>query len=949
MFAELHQTCMDRYGSADTSVDLATWIVENTTLNKKPFSFKQYPFQEAIAADEHTNLSCEKCSQVGLALALDTPIPTPTGWTTMGELQVGDQVFDERGIPCDVEYVSPIFTDHACYAIRFDTGETILADAGHRWYVEANRSFNLSGDYSGRGRPGPNAEMFKEGVLDTATIAKFQNNGIRNRFAIPNTQPLVTDLVSNPNLPLDPYLLGTWLGDGNTHAAVVTTHSEDLPHLKSELESRGFVVALSSERGDTKQVRVEYPGQKRPGRGTPNSVSWTLSKMGLLGNSKFVPDQYLRASRAQRLDLLRGLMDTDGSITKNGRCSFYNSNDRLVSAAQELAHSLGFKTRTRWRLADPSVLKNGHTINPTGPVAEVSFVAYAEDAVFLLPRKRSRLGEKKNGRSSEALRRRIVDVQQIEPVPVRCVSVSSPSHLFLCGKGMIPTHNTEVQIRKFFALLRRNTNISGIFSLPNEKMYKRIYSARMKPILDADAVFNPTMGTPPIRNMGITQIVDSFGYITGCTEGDATSISADFLMHDELDLSPPDMIGLFQSRLQNSDMKMTQSFSTPSFLDYGINRQYQLSDQREYMLQCEGCNHWQTPRFDFPFLHIPNFRLEVEKITDIHPEQIVDMDLDGIYVRCEKCQTRLDLSNSSQREWVSTFPSRTSARGYKVRPFSTGRIAPGYVFTQLSKYQTNDFLRGFYNTVLGEPFTESAAQIQKHEIEAVMAQSGAIPNISQDTPVFLGLDMGQICHLTLHCDGEDSNPQFILFEQVPVFHLAQRLTELREIYGIVQGCVDRYPYTPTVDSFRDETAGLIMPVAYGGRAYISPHYDETKSVDYYNANRTSALDRVRAGIVNRSVVLAGYGAYRETIITHLRDMVRDEKPEAEPEWKKLNGNDHFFHSMALSLLARRVCEHVYSSDTKSLLSNAIVTSVNLPHYVNNLSNNSAVNKFSRLK
>jgi hypothetical protein len=99
---------------------------------------------------------------------------------------------------------------------------------------------------------------------------------------------------------------------------------------------------------------------------------------------------------------------------------------------------------------------------------------------------------------------------------------------------------------------------------------------------------------------------------------------------------------------------------------------------------------------------------------------------------------------------VATFPGRTASRGYKVRPFSTSRISPGYVFMQLSKYHQQDFLRGFYNTVQGEPFTESSAQIQKHEIEKVMAQTGVIPNISRDRPCFLGLDMGQICHLTLH-------------------------------------------------------------------------------------------------------------------------------------------------------------------------------------------------------
>lgn len=513
---------------------------------------------------------------------------------------------------------------------------------------------------------------------------------------------------------------------------------------------------------------------------------------------------------------------------------------------------------------------------------------------------------------------------------------------------------TEVQIRKFFAILRRTSGLSGIFTLPNDKMFKRVYNGRMKPILDADGIFNPPMGIKPVRNMDMTQIFDSFGYQTGCTEGDATSISADFLFHDELDLSPMDMIGLFQSRVQNSDMKMTQSFSTPTFLDYGINRGYQLTDQREYFVKCRACNHQQIPRFDFPFLHIPDFHLDVEKLTDITAEQVAEMNLDGIYVRCEnpKCHRPLDLNDAEMREWVATYPTRTSSRGYKVRPFSTGRIAPGYIFQQLAKYQRQDFMRGFYNTVLGEPFTESSAQMQRNEIEACMEATGAVPNVSQDTPCFLGLDMGQVCHLTLHRENpETGKVEFVLFEQIPIFQLNERLRELRKVYSIVQGCVDRYPYTPTVDALRIETAGIIMPVAYGGRATIAPHRDELGIADYYTANRTAALDKVRTVITNQDAVLAGYGAYRETVITHLRDMVRDEnpeKPDAEPEWKKLNGNDHFFHSMALSLLARRVCEHVYTYDTQSLLSSVVVTSMKTPGVTGALQGEGGANKISSL-
>lgn len=527
--------------------------------------------------------------------------------------------------------------------------------------------------------------------------------------------------------------------------------------------------------------------------------------------------------------------------------------------------------------------------------------------------------------------------------------IANDEHTNLACEKCSQVGLTEIQIRKFFAMLRRTSGLSGIMTLPNEKMFKRVYNARMKPILDADNIFNPPMGVQPVRNMSITQIFDSFGYVTGCTEGDATSISADFLMHDELDLSPKDMIGLFQSRLQNSDLRMTQAFSTPSFVDYGINQSYRHGDQREYMMKCGACNQWQIPTFDERFIHMANYQYEVAKLTDLTPEQIAEMPLSDMYVQCERCQKRLDLNDANLREWVATHPERKNFRSYKVRPFSTGRITPGYMFTQMSKYQQQDYMRGFYNTVLGDPYTESSAQIQRSEIEtAMVAGTRDTPAVSKDEPVFLGLDFGNICHLVLGRELNNGKFEFFHFEQIPITALYERLTNIREQYSIIQGCIDRQPFIPTANALRDESAGTLMPVFYAGNAPISPAMDETGAIDYYRVNRTQALDRVRTLITNNAAVLSGYGTNKETVITHLRDMVRDEAPEVEAVWKKLNGNDHFFHAMGYCLLARRVCEHIYTRASSGLMSSAIMTSFAMPGSTVNLTRNLGVSKIARL-
>lgn len=508
---------------------------------------------------------------------------------------------------------------------------------------------------------------------------------------------------------------------------------------------------------------------------------------------------------------------------------------------------------------------------------------------------------------------------------------------------------TEIQIRKFFAILRRENGLSGIFSFPNEAMYKRNYATRMKPIIDNDVVFNPPSANKPIRRMDLTQIGDSFGYVTGCGESDATSINADILFHDELDLSPPDMISLFQSRLQGSDKRITQSFSTPTFMGYGIDRNFSLSDQHYYLIRCTACGHWQFPLFNHKFITIPNMKFDVENLTDMTAEQISELDFKGSYVGCERCNKPLDLADRSLRSWEPNFPTRVMNRGYKMNPFSTDRLGLPYIFGQLQGYREKENLKGFYNTVLGEPFTESSAQIQRNQIEDVMAPHGRPPEVGKETAVYMGIDMGQVCHIVLAGDVDvDGKDPFFLFDTCLAMQLSERIAELRKVYNIVQCCVDRYPYTPTVDALRENTRGMIMPIHFsgGGAAAMVPKFDEAEELIYYIANRTTMLDRVRTVIVNQTAVLAGYGGYKETLITHLRDMVRDETiAEKEPEWKKLNGNDHFFFAAGYALLARRVCENIYTRQySKDLMVMSIAGTSIGSNTVSNLNNNRGATK-----
>jgi deoxycytidine triphosphate deaminase len=315
----------------------------------------------------------------GKALALDTPVPTPLGWKTMEQLRIGDQVFDERGLPCLVVGATGAMVGRPCRQVVFADGSTIVADDQHLWQTCS--------------KAGRDHGHHRTALVTTAQIA--QSLRARGEY---NHQVALSDPAQYPlrPLPIDPYVLGVWLGDGTSTRSEITCARDVLTG--------------------------RYLGN--------SSLSSTLRELKLLGN-KHVPTEYLLAGEAQRVALLQGLMDTDGYVDKVGRCEFTSTRECLADAVVELAASVGLR---------PVKSKKRATLNgiDCGPAYLVKFSP--NRPVFRLPRKleRQRLA------GTHHLFRAIVDVREVGSVPVRCIQVSAPSGLFLVGPTFIPTHNSSL-------------------------------------------------------------------------------------------------------------------------------------------------------------------------------------------------------------------------------------------------------------------------------------------------------------------------------------------------------------------------------------------------------------------------------------------------------------------------------------------------------------------------
>lgn len=573
--------------------------------------------------------------------------------------------------------------------------------------------------------------------------------------------------------------------------------------------------------------------------------------------SRPIPEVYLTASYNQRVQLVDSLIDFHSQTTRRGRITFDFKNPVMLDSIAALLHSLGFKTRqTRGRLS-------------------------------FLPHEKSS--------------RKIIKVKEVPSEPTQCISVDSPNRLYLCGKGMIPTHNTEGQIRKALAFLMRNQGTSLIYTLPNEMMYSRISDARIRPIVQGDKVFNGPTTIKPIRRRDLMELGRSKLYIAAAIEGTATSIDADAVFVDETDLSDQKMIALLNSRMQNSDWKLKQQFSTPTFPAYGVHQTYEMSDKHVFLRKCGACGHHNDPRFDRKHVHIDGLPSDVEELTDIEAVHIPHINFSNCYVKCSKCNSPLDLKDYSLTEWVATHPSITEYRGYKVTPFSTDRLPPEYIVKQLIQYKSKEFVRGFHNTTLGEAYSDGTMQISHEQIAAAFKDCTPLEPNTGENPVFLGIDVGQICNIVIGKGTSAENMQVIGFRTVPVRKLIDEIDSLFKEYNVVGGLIDRQPYTPKSEEVMHHTKGKILPAQYGNRNSVK--LNDFKEVDYYQLDRTGSLDFVHTRMKREDIKFHGYGTYKPTIQVHLRDMVREEGEEKTAVWKKLTNKDHFFHALGYLLAA----------------------------------------------
>jgi replicative DNA helicase len=357
---------------------------------------------------------------MGKAQPLDAKVLTVDGWKKMGELKIGDQLASIDGKVSQVDGIFPQ-GEKEIYRLTFSDGRSAECCAEHLWKINYR-------------------EWNEPRVLSTEKIiSMLDKKRYQNRIWIDTPSG---NYGHNEKLPLDPWVLGALLGDGKLSGGsiIFSTASDEMLQRLAVKNGAEFSLKQAAKY-DYRIVQTAGHHALGSNRVSPNQIKESIKSLELFNlksEEKFIPEKYLTANREARLQLLQGLIDTDGWVEKFGALRFCTTSKKLADGVVTLVRSLG-------GVASTSIKQTTYTYKgekKSGLPAFVINISHPDQKTFAtLSDKRARLeqGRKRQNRLT------ITKIELTRKAPAQCISVSHPSHLYITNDFVV-THNTALGI-----------------------------------------------------------------------------------------------------------------------------------------------------------------------------------------------------------------------------------------------------------------------------------------------------------------------------------------------------------------------------------------------------------------------------------------------------------------------------------------------------------------------
>lgn len=383
------------------------------------------------AEDDGKHMAVLKSRQRGYEQPYSELIATPDGFVEMGSLKVGDEIWNPDGNTTKVlEIYEQGFKD--VYQLELADGRTVRCGANHLWEVIcANNHF--------KHKVFKTHDLLNNGLFNEVTVDGKKYNSYK--YYLPPINP-VTYSEKQQNIPA--YTLGALLGDGALTKRTPKISSIDDEILNKIQKQLGDSFEFKYDPTTTCEYRIVdkerflHKSEFKNGQYGVNRLHRWLEELDLCVSCqyKYIPDNYKYGSVEQRYELIRGLMDTDGYISKDGSMSFVNTSKQLIDDFVEVLRSLGLMCTVSKRAPGSGGTYNGRKIFGT----KFSYVVYIKGNpdIFYLSRKRDRI--KLNRKFSNKVA--ITDIKYLgEQEQQRCILVDNPNHLYIT-RDYVPTHNS---------------------------------------------------------------------------------------------------------------------------------------------------------------------------------------------------------------------------------------------------------------------------------------------------------------------------------------------------------------------------------------------------------------------------------------------------------------------------------------------------------------------------
>ena len=375
---------------------------------------------------------------------------------------------------------------------------------------------------------------------------------------------------------------------------------------------------------------------------------------------------------------------------------------------------------------------------------------------------------------------------------------------------------------------------------------------------------------------GIKRVWNTFLYLRGMqSRVGLKSIPVDLVIFDELDEAPQNMIDMAMERMGHSEFRETLKLSNPTLPDYGIDKAFQETDQRYWLLKCPACGSYTC-------------------LEDTFPDCLLETD--GRVIRaCIRCHGEL---NPSIGQWVAKTPSITDKRGYHYSQLFSHFVDPGDI---LHQYRTTNNLSDFYNLKIGVAYVEATNRLSIQEVLSLCGDKGIV---SQDSgPCSMGVDQGRDLHVVI---GKRHSSRAGEIIHLGIYKDWEELDRLMENFRVIRCVVDAMPEIRNARAFAER---------HRNRVYLNYYNEHQKGVYRWNeadmtitCNRTESLDASHNRIMKGEIVLP-----RETEIVgefalHLHNVAKKLEEDEESGSKRYVyvklGPDHFRHAFNYQQIAQ---------------------------------------------